>query len=312
MRTRRIAVVGLADDASQAFRSMLRILDGRGNVSWQLAEPTDADVMIAGAQTDDSAAQRWARTDKPLIAVCEGAAARPLTPYSLQHPFRVMQLLGVLDDVDQALGGAETARPRAIGDACWAFAGSLRLLARSSASGHLHAAGSGEARIYVRDDLSTYHTLPETARRLARQAHDLPALRPCEEPLPGGLVARPVFELAWFTCLHGAETLAPWLDAHASHRLRRWPDFGLVRGSRDQLALAALLTHGAYSRARLIEASQQPPGRIDRFLNACALTGVLTSEPAAVAETGSTFIAHSAARLGGLIRGLRLRLGLTG
>ncbi len=299
---------------------MLKILDGRGGLSWALAPPDQADVLIAGTHGDDLVARHWAKTDKPLIAVYEASAARPLTPYTLHHPFRVMQLLGVLEDVDQALGDTlhDAARtPRAesirIGSAGIDFAESLRLLARSSAGGNLHAAGDAATRVYVRDDLSVYYAGAETARRLTREALPLAALRLTADTPPPGFVCRPVLELAWFTGWHAADTLAPWVDRGATHRLRRWPDFGLLRGTRNQLALAALLTHASYSRARLVEVSRQPAANVDRFLNACALSGVLasTGDAARGAEGAGAFIANSAARFGGLIRGLRARLGLT-
>ncbi|GMV30764.1 MAG: hypothetical protein AMXMBFR59_28890 [Rhodanobacteraceae bacterium] len=291
---------------------MIRILDGRGGLSWVLAAPDAAEVLITGTCGDDSVARQWARTDKPVIAVYEGSAARPMTPYVLHHPFRVMQLLGVLDEVDQALGSAtaEVPRTRTVGGG---FAESLRLLARSSAAGKLHVAGEGDARVFVHDDLTTYQASAETALRLTREALPLPALRPASETPPSGFVCRPGAELAWFTGWHADTALAPLADGHATYRLRRWPDFGLLRGTREQLALAALLTRASHGRMRLIELSQQPAGSVDRFLNACALAGVLAVT--ATAETvpagdASAFIANSAARLGGMIRGLRSRLGL--
>lgn len=300
---------------------MLKIVDGRGGVSWLLAAPEEADVLLSGTHAGEETVQRWASTTKPLIAVYEGTAARPMTPYTLQHPFRVMQLLGVLDDVDLALAGnghthghGEAKLAHAIGEACWGFAESLRLLARGSAGGQYYAAGHGSERVFVRDDLAAYHAGPETVRRLGRAALDLPALKLSGDAPPSHFDCRPVFELAWFTAMHGPETPAPWLDRNAAHRLRRWPDFGRLRGTRDQLALAALLTHGSYNRSRLIEVSRQSAGHVDRFLNACALSGVLHSSTEQVAANDShgNFVSHSAARLGGLIRGLRSRLGLAG
>lgn len=314
MRLRRIAVAGLADDVSQAFRSMLKILDGRGGLSWALVAPDEADVLIAGTHGDDLVARRWAKTDKPLIAVYEGAAARPMTPYTLHHPFRVMQLLGVLDEVDQALAGMPHDQPRErAADGCIGFAESLRLLARGSSSGNLHAAGEGVLRVFVRDDLSAYYASAETVRRLTRAALPLSALRLTSDVPPPDFICRPVFELAWFSGWHATDVLAPWVEHPASYRLRRWPDFGLLRGTREQIALAALLTHASYSRARLVETSRQTASSVDRFLNACALAGVLatTAETVPTADGAGAFIAHSAARLGGLIRGLRSRLGLT-
>lgn len=314
MRTRRIAVAGLADDASQAFRSMLKILDGRGGLSWVLVPPDEAEVLIAGTHGDDLAARRWAKTDKPMIAVYEGSAVRPMTPYTLHHPFRVMQLLGVLDDIDQALAGPGSEPPRArVSSDAVDFAESLRLLARGSAAGNLHAAGEGASRVFVRDDLSVYYASEDTVRRLTRAALPMPALRLTGDVPPAGFVCRPVFELAWFTGWHATDALAPWVDRNATYRLRRWPDFGLLRGTREQLALAALLTHSNHSRARLLELSRQAATNVDRFLNACALAGVLatTADATVAADGAGAFLSQSAARLGGLIRGLRSRLGLT-
>lgn len=314
MRTRRIAVVGLADDAGQAFRSMLKILDGRGGVSWSLVAPDAADVLIAGTHGSDSVARHWAATAKPLIAVYDGAAVRPVAPYALRHPFRVMQLLDVLEDIDQALckTAAEGTRLKPVSGAVWSFPESLRQLARGGTPGGFHVAGSGAERVFVRDDLSVYHASPQTVQRLAREPLELPALTFCRDTPPVHFETRPMFELAWFSGWHAADTLAPWIKQNVSYRLRRWPDFGMLRGARDQLALAAILTRTSCSRAQLIKISGQPAPAVDRFLNASALSGVLTStgDAAVPAESAGTFIANSAARLGGLIRGLRSRLGL--
>jgi hypothetical protein len=269
-------------------------------------------VLMAGPHGCDLQAQRWARTEKPLIAVYEGHALRPMTPYTLHHPFRVMQLLSVLDEVEQVLAGApaEAGRNAAVGSD-WGFAESLRRLSRCTARGELHAAGSGTTRVYVRDDISVYHASPDMCQQLRSNAPVLPALKLTSEAPPAVFECRPAFELAWFSGLHGPAVLAPWLDASAAYRLRRWPDFGLVRATRAQLALAALMTHAAHTRARLVQLSKQSAAEVDRFLNACAMAGVLvgTSENVQVADT-ATFITSSAARLGGLIRGLRSRLGL--
>ncbi|MBL8297110.1 MAG: hypothetical protein JNN30_02075 [Rhodanobacteraceae bacterium] len=312
MRTRRIAVAGLADDASQAFRSMLKILEGRGGLSWILAPPDAAEVLIAGTHGDELIARRWARTDKPVIAVYEGSAARPMTPYTLHHPFRVMQLLGVLEEIDQALARPMASTPRThVAESGTGFAESLRLLARGNAAGGLYAAGEGGMKIFVRSEVLVYYASTETAQRLTRSALPFSALHLTNESPPPDFVCRPIFELAWFTGWHASTTLASWVDPGAVYHLQRWPDFGLLRGSREQLALAALLTRASHSRSRLIELSQQSESSVDRFLNACALAGVLTVTANAAGDATGSFMGSSAARLGGLIRGLRSRLGLT-
>lgn len=291
---------------------MLKIVDGRSGVAWALADPEQADVLLVGDHSDAPVVERWAQTDKPLIAVHEGRRARPMTPYTLRHPFRVMQLLGVLDDVEHAMEAAPAESARgARGTTPWSFAESLRAVMRGAGRGRLYAAGYGEATVFVRDDGATYCASPASVERLAREWLPLPALESAVGRVPDGYVSRPLFELAWFAGWHGPPGLAPWLEPHGSYHLRRWPDFGLVRAGRAQLAMAAALTRGEADRARLCGIARQQASEVDRFLNACSLAGLLVCN-GETAHVQQGYLAASAARFGGLIRGLRLRLGLAG
>ena len=315
MHKRRIAVLGLGDDATHAFQSMLKVLDGRSSAAWELSTPERAEVLMAGTQSNEPAIERWARTDKPMIAVYEGGTARPLGAHTLCHPFRVMQLLGVLDDVERTLA-TTTPLPAANAPAAverlhagWAFAESLRRLARTTATGRLYAAAGV---LFVQDDLSGYFASTDLMRQLAHRYVELPPLEPAHGPQPGSHERRPVLELAWFCGLNGPAGLAPWLDRGARHRLRRWPDFGLVRGTREQLALSATLSRDAYTVERLAQATQQPHAQVERFLNACSMAGILASTTEAPpAEPALAMPVASTSRFGNLIRGLRRRLGLS-
>ena len=107
MKNQRLGFVGLGDDTASACLSMLKIMDGRSEVCWSHSDPDSADVlMISCDQTDET--QRWARSDKPRIVVYHNNQQKPASPFVLQHPFRVMQLLSVLDEVADTLssGGA--------------------------------------------------------------------------------------------------------------------------------------------------------------------------------------------------------------
>lgn len=315
MKKRRIAVVGLSDDAAHAFHSMLKIVEGKATAGWSLASPDQADVLMAGTHATDPVVESWARTDKPLIAVHEGSTTvRRMTPFSLSHPFRVMQLLSLLDDVERSLEDRSGEAPRgSAATQTWAFAESLRRMTRHTATGALHIAHCALGRVYVRDDMSTCHMAAGLLPLLQREHLPLAALEPYSGALPEGLVSRPVFELAWYSGIHGPGELAPWLDAAATYRLRRWPDFGAVRGTREQLALAAQLTRAPAQRGALVQRTGQSLAAIDRFLNACSMAGILSaSQEASHAAAAPRPHTAPASRLGGFIRGLRLRLGLTG
>ena len=68
MKNQRLGFVGLGDDTASACLSMLKIMDGRSEVSWRHSDPDSADVlMISCDHTDET--QRWARSDKPRIFI---------------------------------------------------------------------------------------------------------------------------------------------------------------------------------------------------------------------------------------------------
>lgn len=306
MHKRKIAVVGLGDDATHAFQSMLKILDGRSSAAWELSTPDRAEVLMAGAHSNEPAIEHWARTDKPMIAVYEGGTARPIGTHTLCHPFRVMQLLGVLDDVERALVTPARATPPVERlHPGWAFAESLRRLARNTATGRLYATAGA---LFVQDDLSAYFIGADLWQQLVHEYVELPPLEAVAEGVPDGHARRPVLELAWFSGLNGPPGLAPWLDRRASHRLRRWPDFGLVRGTRQQLALSAALSQNALTVEQLAQTTRQPQPEVERFLNACSMAGILASS---IETATSTPVAPPPSRFGSLIRGLRQRLGLS-
>ena len=311
MRTRRIAVVGLNDDAARAFRSMLKIVDGMSQAEWRVSAPDDADVLMAGIDAREAVVERWARTQKPLIAVHESREERPMTPFTLCHPFRVTQLLGVLDDVERSLDSSPVppvALPAKTAPPPWAFAESLRSLSQCSADGHRYAAASLDGTVFVPDDLSAYYIDPGSLERLRRGELRLPPLRQDTSMIPADFLRRPVFELAWFIGLHESASLAPWLDVDAAYRLSCWPDFGMVSGTHEHLALAALLAREAQQREPLAQMTNQPLAGVDRFLNACTMAGLLDSSPGSTARAAG---GPAALRFGSLLRNLGQRLGLT-
>lgn len=310
MKTHRVAVVGLSADAAHAFQSMLAIVAPRSCAAWVVSEPENADALMAGGNADPALVERWARTDKPLIAVHEQGPFRALSPFCLQHPFRVMQLLTVFDDVAHALAASPAGRATPPPGRAWAFADSLRQIARRPAQGVVYRTGSAADPLYVRDDGRSYWASAALVDRIRSGRMSLPGLEPGERG-PGERVDgtwHAGVELAWWTGWWAPLGLAPWLEPEGIYRLRRWPDFGRVPGAQAGVSLCALLGRGGATRDMLSERAGRPLPEIDRFLNAASLAGCVAWNAAPAAWSAPR--ASLSSRWGSLLRGLRDRLGL--
>ncbi|MDX1805036.1 MAG: hypothetical protein R3292_13250 [Alcanivorax sp.] len=98
MQTQHLGFIGLEDDTISACLSMLKIMDGRSTVSWSQSAPEEADVLMVSSQQCGSQ-QSWEKGDKPCIVVYPCSQAKPAFPFTLSHPFRIAQLIEVLDAV---------------------------------------------------------------------------------------------------------------------------------------------------------------------------------------------------------------------
>ncbi len=121
MRNLRISDIGLSKDASHAFHSMLAIVQGRAAADWHLSTPAEADVLLAPTQ---QAAHGAHTRDKTVIVVAEERSEWIDAPFVLRHPFRVMQILSILDAVSAHL----QTEPVTACSTHWAGAQSLRAL----------------------------------------------------------------------------------------------------------------------------------------------------------------------------------------
>lgn len=322
MKTRSIAVLGLNKDAEKAFQSMLAIVAPRAHAHWTIAPPESADVLMASPLADPVIVENWTRSEKPLIEVRGMGPLRSMSAFFLQHPFRVMQLLTLLDDVARALdstsaqASAGTLTPVADAAAVggeWAFAQSLREWMRRPVHDELFHAVAAIGTVHVRSDACAYRASDEVIGALREGSLRLGALEPV---VPGNDASsdaasewRPALELIWWTGWWSAPRLAPWVEADRMYRLRRWPDFGRVPGAQGALSLCALLARSPCTRDRLAATSGRSMSDINRFFNASTLTGLLVPHMEPVQPVLSPAPARSG-RWDSLLRGLRERLGL--
>ncbi|EKF74969.1 hypothetical protein A11A3_05931 [Alcanivorax hongdengensis A-11-3] len=301
-------------DTTSACLSMLKIMDGRSSVGWTQSEPDDADVLFV-AHDGGANRKHWENGDKPCVVVYHNTEARPAARYTLPHPFRVMQLIGVLEDISSALGDTASAtRAKAPADKPQdeTFGHSLKNLLEAPANDDsLYRSRGAQGHLYVAPASGCYYIDPGLHQQLRSKDLSLSALEEVNDPISNQLARRPIFELAWFTAQHAHEALAPWLAPAGQFKLKRWPNFGTVRSDRVYLSLCALLTRQACGREQLLEHAQCNAGQLDRFLSACSMSNLLISDSNAPAPAPQVTNVNENGRFGSLIRGLRSRLGLS-
>jgi len=310
-RTRTYATAGLDADARTALRCMMDVLKGRTRAEWTMGDAGAAELVFVGAQAGN-AGTAGARHVVRVARPGEGTAGFAL---QMDYPFRVFQLLSVMQEVEDE--SADDTNPPATATAAvshpsWALFDSLHLLCVQAGNGERWHRVDGEdadATLYVRDDLR--RCAATAAMRDAILDGRLPQspLAPAEPPEPG-LAEHDAERLLWHVgLLAGRGQLSGTLDASATYRLRAWPDFGRFGARPEHLRLSALLTAGSHGRDELVAAlgpaTPTAAENVNRFLNACAASGLLRAEHRVAPPPRAP-----AGFVGGIVARLRQRLGL--
>lgn len=274
MRVWKVGDVGLSRDASLALHSMLKIVHGRSVAHWQLSESAEADVVFVGGE---AAVPAWHAADgrgKLLIEVTDGRSTSTTAPFVLRHPFRVMQLLTLLDRVAEHLAAAA---PQ-VADGPWATALAFHdaSLCESGVGWRMARTGCGE-RLWLDEALvrASGQTLREAREGLLR----LSAFGPADRPPPEDTITGAKAELGWHLGWHAPAGLPPWLDPECSYGLRRWPDFGRLGATESTLEICAELSVRPQTPAGLGRATGRTAADVSHVLTAASLAGWLV-EPA--------------------------------
>jgi hypothetical protein len=268
----------------------------------------DADVMIASSDGDPASFAAWGVSGKPVVLVIGDRCSWPPAPFVLRHPFRVMQLLSILDDVAEHFNAH--AMEASVDPAAWSAAESLRqCMSRASGADWLVARGDLGEEVWLGG--GSAHAEPATLARLRESDLHLAAFRPARGGPGSGTTPFALCDLAWFVGVHGAGELAPWLRPEAAYRLRRWPDFGRLGVTTGLLELCAYATTRAWTPAALANATGQSLGAVHCFLNGASLAGLLAATHAEYtvaphARTGAALPSGWRRLIGGLRRSLGL------
>lgn len=308
---RSYAIRGLGADATAALRGMMGVLGGRTRCGWRQGELPHADVLILGPNADSGPERALIDTARMVVRVTLSDASHLGEVTRLEYPFRVFQVLSALDEVDAKLEASEGQAAHPVSrNPSWALFDALRQLANHSGRSRWYSAG-GE--LCIREDLAEFAATPAACAEL--QAGRLPqqGIRPCHEP--GSEMQRgDASELLWCVGVHsGRGGLSESLDAAASYRLLAWPNFGVVHPQRAHLRTCALLAAAPHSRDELVQllgGSDDDLETVNRFLNACAICGLLHVEHReAAAPRLIRAPAAAASFMEGLVASIRVKLG---
>jgi len=313
MVPRRVTLADVSGDAAYAFRSMLELLNGRTNCAWQLVESIEQAEVVVTANTRHFASPTTLLHGKQVVAIIETADVRlrPNTPYVLTHPFRVMQVLAILDEIADDYKRPELRIVRNPQAGHWDFAESARALvgAHSQAPWYSTRTADG-AEIIVTGNLHSFACEAAAFEQVRAGATMLSALVPANvQSVPPRYVRHPSFELFWHNAYHAGTALAPWLEARGNFHIRRWPDFGTIPATRLHLQLVAMLAKRSCSRTQLANAADAPMVEVDRLLNALSLCDLLvfeSSPPVAHAQPTAPLPGFIRSLLGSLRRSLKL------
>ncbi|MBN8726716.1 MAG: hypothetical protein J0H15_03310 [Xanthomonadales bacterium] len=275
MRTLRIYATGLPPDSLRVFHSMLKVIEGRSLAAWRPGAMAQADVLLAHAGADPVLLDEWDRTGKPVLMVVDERAPWLPARFVLRLPFRVMQLLSLLDEVAAFLAAPPAAIPMAR-QSRWAAAESLRaLMARGGESGWQVATGSDGHQLWI--GATHAAALPEALIALRAGALQPGAFARSDASPPVGAIALAVADVAWFIGLNGPAELAPWLQAEGIYRLRRWPDLARLGADEALIELCACAAARERTSGQLAASAGVPAEAAQRFLVAASLAGLLAS-----------------------------------
>lgn len=273
------ALKNLAINESLLFKAALERVALRTGIALKPVAADTADfVFYRGAEPKAASASMLIR-----VAKADEAA----TGAHLKFPPTINDLIGVLKRVT-----ARKAQPTELAQA-GALASAMRLR-RMMSSGKRPAkwiTPSGEGWIISPNDKQFFSVCG-----LARRASDITRLVCANElewqeataaEFAAGTDKQGIEVLFWHLgTLAGQEGLVPWIKDHTPLRLRGWP-YLINRAPRSYLALSGRLRLQTLTPANLLE---DGTGRADvyGFINALALCGYLSVEPAAMpASTGS-------------------------
>ena len=306
-RSRRIALLKpqqeLGDQvahALQLFDSMLWVFRGTTQANWILCSAADAEVIVLHATHDQRPVDEWRKQGKVIVTLSNDPSAAKQSEHALVYPFPAATVLKLLEGIDEQLAGVTRARtpatPAREGSGnSFDFIEAIRTVrAARNAELWMAVADGSERVLWLRGDGAEYRASAEV--RTGLRCGVLQVRHFSSEKVagpPAGLTTGSGEEIAWFSGYYSGGTLAPWLSETERYRLRRWPDFGLLRAPDGltmacQLRVLAALDAAPATPASLVVRARVTRMQTARVLNALSTTGLIEVDTAASAAPART------------------------
>jgi hypothetical protein len=300
-RARYIALLQPAGEADELaalalnlFDSMLWVFRGNTRSNWSVSAAADAHVIVVHHSETAQRIDEWRRRGKLIVVLCTDRSARQTKHHTLAYPFPAAQLMTLLEELDKEIDGTSTQPDGAqfqrdateAAHGVWGLAEAIRTV-RAARNPDIWLVIEDERvpLLWVRGDGAFYESNPVVRARVQQ------GTLPCDDLSIGrtakprsGLMTFSGDELAWFTGFYTSGSPAPWIAGSTTYRLRRWPDFGLLRTSDPfdadaQLRVVAALDAQPATPAALVRRSQVTREHVARTLNALSLCGLIVAEP---------------------------------
>jgi hypothetical protein len=277
-----LAHVGLSEADIRRLRAMLMmaLADGTLRARWTLTDAQHAHVVILGVEALDR--RESFAADGRIVVVLVGAADRvPPGTRTLTWPIRAETLLALLKETEgRTLSRSSVDHTRPLIQ----LAELLRPAPRETDSAQAwRVTGLARAPIYVaphRRQFFCSESLRSVHRFDARKDIELTPLAPAELSSVSDS-PKPLVMLQWSVgLLTGAYGLLPWLDASATLRLQRFPEFQVLHHEPVHRRLAAAFSRPVDGVDAAIELTKLDRRSVCSFLNGADLCGYLrTSAP---------------------------------
>ena len=319
MQTRKLGFIGIENNTVSACLSMLKIIAGKSATEWVHSDAAEADVLILASQCHPLSPED-PLASKASIIIYPSHQAKPTHPHTLPHPFRVMQLCDVLDAVNSAASlsqieasQTETSQTAAAPPANQehAFCLSLhQLFSGNHNASTYYQSHTPKGTLLVKPGNCRYYAPATLHQALSTAPLPLTPLQPSDQVASEDMVARPLFDLAWFACSLNSAALMPWLDSDTPLKLIRWPSSRTLNRAPRLLSLCALMIKQPLSYHQLKAVASCSEKSLIHFINSCEISGLLEKTEDSSHRQIMPTKRSNHSRLEGMISGLRSRLGL--
>lgn len=311
LRTFRAA--GLSASTFAAFESMVGILSLRSKCEWEASDAGPVDLLIVGS--GEGASDMDVAGCRHVARLRSDDDATFGDVFWLDHPFRVFQVLSLLNEIEQLDPGLEQQQqPRRHRNDSWSLYDVLNGMATRTRRGCWLRMSYGDAgHLFVSDDLGHYACDEGGWAKLAVGLLPSGDMSPCAVPA-AELVRGTGRELLWRVgLLSGRGCLGNGVAADTAYHLTAWPNFGKFRATPLQLRLSAMLatTPSSFEQIMGRVPAGTNPDDVRRYINACSLLGLLQHERSPEAVVADRPAPTGKGYFRGVLAKIRNQLGLS-